>query len=145
MRKKLSALAALLALMGFAPRLRCASETRTILVFPFENRSARPDLDWLSEGFAEIISSRLAEPTRYVLGREERNAAYEEVGVPPGVALTLATKYKVAETLGVDWAVLGDFTVEGNRLESGPCFRRRVRSTRHDSNGLIRKTLQAAP
>jgi len=58
----------------------------------------------------------LAEPTRYVLGREERNAAYEEVGVPPGVALTLATKYKVAETLGVDWAVLGDFTVEGNRL-----------------------------
>ena len=104
-----------------------ASATRTILVFPFENQSPRPDLDWLSAGFAEIISSRLADPTRYVLGREERNAAYEELGAPPDGALTLASQYKVAETLGVDWAVVGSFTVEGNQLTA----RARLLDMRH--------------
>ena len=91
-------------------------ETRTILVFPFENQSGRADLAWISEGLAELLASRLAAPERYVLGREERDAACQQLGAPPETALTLATKYKVAETLGVDWAVLGNFTVEGNRL-----------------------------
>ncbi len=95
---------------------KCALPTRTILVFPFENQSARQDLGWISEGFAEILSSRLAGPERYVLGREERNEAYEQLGIPPGTPLTLASQYKVAQTLGVGWAVVGNFTVEGDRL-----------------------------
>ena len=93
-----------------------ALPTRTILVFPFENVSARQDLGWISEGSAEIVSSRLAGPQRYVLGREERNEAYEQLGIPPGTPLTLASEYKVAQTLGVGWAVVGSFTVEGDRL-----------------------------
>jgi tetratricopeptide (TPR) repeat protein len=93
-----------------------ALPTRTILVFPFENQSARQDLGWISEGSAEIISARLAGTQRYVLGREERNEAYEQLGIPPGTPLTLASEYKVAQTLGVGWAVVGNFTVEGDRL-----------------------------
>lgn len=91
-------------------------ETRTILVFPFENLSPRPDLNWISEGFAEIVSSRLAGTSRYVLGRGERTGAYEELGMPTEYPLTLASKYKVAETLGVDWAVVGNFSLNGNLL-----------------------------
>jgi len=93
-----------------------ALPTRTILVFPFENESARQDLGWISEASAEIISTRLAGPERYVLGREERNEAYEQLGMPLGAPLTLASEYKVAQTLGVGWAVVGSFTVEGDRL-----------------------------
>jgi len=63
-----------------------------------------------------LLSTRLAAPNRYVFGREERDAACEQLGVPPESALTLATEYKVAETLGVDWGVVGTFTVEANRL-----------------------------
>lgn len=107
-------------LLGFL--LTCnakgALPTRTILVFPFENESARQDLGWISEGSAEIISTRLAGPERYVLGREERNQAYEQLGIPPGTPLTLASEYKIAQTLGVGWAVVGSFTVEGDRLSS---------------------------
>ena len=55
-------MAAASVLLALAPGLCGASATRTILVFPFENQSPRPDLDWLSVGFAEIISSRLADP-----------------------------------------------------------------------------------
>ena len=127
MKKVRTAVAAASVLLALAPGLCGASATRTILVFPFENQSPRPDLDWLSVGFAEIISSRLADPTRYVLGREERNAAYEELGAPPDGALTLASQYKVAETLGVDWAVVGSFTVEGNQLTA----RARLLDMRH--------------
>src|SRR3974377_239285 len=96
--------------------VRGAQPTRTILVFPFENESTRQDLGWISAGFAEVISTRLVGPERYVLGREERDEAYEQLGIPLGTPLTLASEYKVAQTLGVGWAVVGSFTVEGDRL-----------------------------
>jgi tetratricopeptide (TPR) repeat protein len=116
--KRILHLLLLLALACFAPELRAAvqPETRTLLVFPFENLSPRPDLNWICEGFAQIVSSRLAGGNRYALGREERVAAYQEIGMPPDGSLTLASKYKVAETLGVDWAVIGNFALNGNRL-----------------------------
>jgi tetratricopeptide (TPR) repeat protein/TolB-like protein len=95
------------------------SETRTILVLPFENQSANSDLGWISEAFADVLATRLTGPGRYVLGRQERSAAYEQLGIPPETPLTLASTYKVAETLGVDWAVVGDFRVAGNQLTAG--------------------------
>jgi len=108
----------LLALMlpAFGWAQATAPETRTILVFPLENGSGRADLDWISEGFADLLSTRLAARSRYVLGREERAAACEQLGIPSQESVTLATEYKVAETLGVDWAVVGNFTVADNRL-----------------------------
>jgi len=108
----------LLPLLFLACNLRGAPATRTVLVFPFENESARSDLGWISEGFAEILSSRLEGPNRYMLNRAERNEAYEQLGIPPGTPLTLASEYKVAETLGVDWALLGAFNVEANQLRA---------------------------
>jgi tetratricopeptide (TPR) repeat protein len=106
----------LLILLLAACELRGAASPRTILVLPFENQSARPDLNWISESFAEMLSPRLSAADRYVLSRGERNAAYEQLEIPAGTPLTLASSYKVAETLGVDWAVTGDFAVEGDRL-----------------------------
>ena len=96
--------------------LRGATLPRTLLVFPFENKSPRADLNWISEGFAEVLSSRMSSPDRFVLGRRERDAACEQLEVPPGTPLTLASVYKVAETLGVDWTLTGSFNVEGDRL-----------------------------
>jgi len=93
-----------------------ASSARLVLVFPFENASGRADLQWMAESFPEILSYRLAVGGRTVLGREERNAAYEQLGITPGAPLTLASKYKVAEILGADWAVMGSFLVEDQRL-----------------------------
>lgn len=112
MKKTLSLMIVLLAASG----ARGASAARTILVFPFANQSARADLNWISESFAVLLSSRLAAPNRYVLGQEERKAAYEQLGLPPETPLTLASEYLVAQTLGVDWAVVGRFAVVGDRL-----------------------------
>ncbi len=103
-------------LLCFPWQLRGSSEVHSLLVFPFENLSSRPDLNWISESFAQVLSSRLPQPDNYVLDRDERNAAYAQLGIPTDAPLTLASQYKVAETLGVDWAILGNFKVTDNRL-----------------------------
>jgi tetratricopeptide (TPR) repeat protein len=93
-----------------------ADQGRAVLVFPFENQSSRPDLHWISESFAEGVSSRLSGRGRYVVDRQERNAVFEQMRIPAGTPLTLASKYKLAEALEVDWAIVGRFEVEGDRL-----------------------------
>ena len=105
-------------LIAIACNLRAAPGTRTLVVFPFENRSSQSDLGWISEAFSEILSERLAGPGRYVLGQDERTAAYSQLGVPPATVLTLASEYKVAQTLGVDWAIVGHFKVTGQQLSA---------------------------
>jgi Flp pilus assembly protein TadD/TolB-like protein len=106
-----------LLLLFFCPwQLRGSSEVRSILVFPFENLSPRADLNWISESFAQVLSSRLPQPDNYVLERDERNAAYTQLEMPIDAPLTLASEFKVAQTLGVDWAILGNFNVTDNRL-----------------------------
>ncbi|HUY12545.1 MAG TPA: tetratricopeptide repeat protein [Terriglobia bacterium] len=105
-------------LLALACNLRATPATRTIVVFPFENRSSQSDLGWISEAFAEILSERLAGPGRYILGHDERTAAYSQLGVPPATVLTLASEYKVAQTLGVDWAIVGHFKVTGQQLSA---------------------------
>jgi len=108
----------LLLLLLIPWRVAGASEVHAVLVFPFENQSSRADLNWVSESFAETLSSRLSGPGFYVLGRGERNGAYDQLGIPAGIPLTVASEYKAAQTLGVDWAVLGKFNVEGDRLSA---------------------------
>jgi Flp pilus assembly protein TadD/TolB-like protein len=88
------------------------------LVFPFDNQSPRADLNWISESFAQVLSARLSQADNYVLDRDERNAAYTQVGMPIDAPLTLASEFKVAQTLGVDWAVVGSFNVTDNRLDA---------------------------
>jgi len=109
--------AGLLLLMVCCPwRLGASSQVRSLLVFPFENLSPRADLNWISESFSQILSSRLLQADNYVLDRDERNAAYTQVGMPVDTPLTLASEFKVAQTLGVDWAIVGNFSVTDNRL-----------------------------
>ena len=92
----------LLLLLLIPWRVAGASQLHAVLVFPFENQSGRADLNWVSESFAETLSSRLSGPGFYVLERGERNAAYDQLGIPAGLPLTVASEYKAAQTLGVD-------------------------------------------
>src|ERR1035438_9660114 len=109
--------ASLLLFLVFCPNpLQAAQPVRAILVFPFENRSSRPDLYWISESFADVLSSRMVQPENYVLDRDERNAACAQIGMPIDTPLTLASEFKVAQTLGADWAVIGDFNTTGQSL-----------------------------
>ncbi|MFB3920418.1 MAG: tetratricopeptide repeat protein [Terriglobia bacterium] len=106
----------ILVLLLVASNMWGAVSPRSVLVFPFENQSGRADLNWISEGFAQLLASRMESPDRIVLGRREREAASRQLAIAPTAPLTLASVFKVAETLGADWAITGNFNVEGNRL-----------------------------
>jgi Flp pilus assembly protein TadD/TolB-like protein len=107
-----------LLLLLFPWQLYGSSEVKSLLVFPFENLSPRADFNWISESFAQVLSTRLPQPDNYVLDRDERNAAYVQLGMPIDAPLTLASQFKVAQTLGVDWAIVGTFNVTDNRLQA---------------------------
>jgi len=106
----------LLVLLLAASGILKAAPPRVILVFPLENLSGRTNLGWMSEGIASLLGSRLNSPTRYVLPREERNAAYKKLGLTPEVPLTLASEYQVAQTLGTNVAVMGNFSLKEDQL-----------------------------
>jgi tetratricopeptide (TPR) repeat protein len=106
----------LLVLVLWASRLLSAAAPRVVLVFPLENMSGNESVGWMSDGIAELLSTRLASPTRYVLQRDERNDAYEQLGLPLKAPLTLASEYKVARLLGATVAVVGHFNLVGDQL-----------------------------
>ena len=72
------------------------AQSRTILVFPFENQTVDRNIDWLGEGLPELIFSRLSsERDLYVFDREERISAYERAGIPESVSISRATAIKL--------------------------------------------------
>lgn len=93
-----------------------AAPPRVVLVFPLENLSGNASVGWMSEGIAELLTTRLASPASYVLQRGERDDAYEQLGLPLETPLTLASEYKVAQNLGATVAVVGHFTLADGQL-----------------------------
>jgi Flp pilus assembly protein TadD/TolB-like protein len=91
---------------------------QTVLAVPFENQSKAPGLEWISEGFPELLQERLTSPTLYVLPREDRTRAYDRLGVPGNVRLSRATLYRIAEQLDVDYVVLGSYTFDGRTFSA---------------------------
>ncbi len=93
---------------------------QAILILPFENHSRSSALDWVGESAAEGLAARwrlpprplVAGDMRYVIRREERIAAFDQLGLPPAISLSHATVIKIGELTGADLLVFGSF--EGN-------------------------------
>jgi len=113
----------------FCPSLRAQDSTtsartavgrivvgHTLVVIPFENASPTPGLAWLGESFSETFHQHLDSPILYVASRDERLRAYDRQGVPAGVHASRATLYRLAEQMDVDYAVLGSYSYDGERL-----------------------------
>jgi tetratricopeptide (TPR) repeat protein len=88
----------------------------TMVVIPFENASPTPGLEWLGESFPETFHEQLDSPILYVASRDERLRAYDRQGIPAGVHAARATLYRLAEQMDVDYAVLGSYRYDGERL-----------------------------
>src|SRR5215467_12062695 len=85
----------------------------TAVVIPFENGSSAPGLEWISEAFPEILEERLSSPSLYILSRDDRLRAYDQMGIPAELHPSRATLYRIAEQMGVDYVVLGRYTFDG--------------------------------
>jgi tetratricopeptide (TPR) repeat protein len=86
------------------------------LVFPFENASASPRLDWLSEGLEELTIQRLSAAREQVYSHEGRVVELERSGLPRSSKISRATMLHVAEDLDVDFVVFGKFTANAASL-----------------------------
>ena len=107
-------LAILLALLATAAPLAAD----TVLAVPFENATRAPDLDWVSESFAEALSEHLQADGRALITREERLAALEHLGLPASGPLSHASVLRLGEEVGADWVVAGVFAVESGQLRT---------------------------
>ncbi|MBI3894733.1 MAG: tetratricopeptide repeat protein [Acidobacteria bacterium] len=79
------------------------------IVLPFENNTRDPNLEWISESFVEVLSSNLASPRFLILGRRERAAAFDALGIPHTSILSVATVYKVAQELDTTKVIVGSY------------------------------------
>src|SRR5450755_763727 len=91
--------------------------TATLLVMPFENHSRAAGADWLSEACSEVLVQRMASPGLYVVNRNERVYSFDHAGVPGAVKPSRATIFRVAEQMGADFVVLGNYEVTGDQFQ----------------------------
>jgi tetratricopeptide (TPR) repeat protein len=103
---------------GWAVAENPANSGRTLVVFPFDNASSAPGLEWIGDAFPELLAQRLSSPTLYVVGRDERRMAYDRSGIPADVHPSRASLHRIAEQLDCDFAVLGQFTYDGSTFSS---------------------------
>jgi tetratricopeptide (TPR) repeat protein len=97
---------------------------QAILILPFENHSRNSALDWIGESAAEGLAAHWRLPprpaatgeTRYVIRREERVAAFDQLGLPPAIELSHASVIKIGELAGADLVVLGSFEGDAEHL-----------------------------
>lgn len=105
-------------LCGFVPGLRAQNPpvpptTQTVLVLPFENTSKAPGIEWITEAFPEVLGQRLSTPGLYVISRDDRNYAFDRMGIPVTVRPSRATLYRIAEQMDADFVILGDYNFDG--------------------------------
>ncbi len=87
--------------------------TQTVMVMPFENQSSAPGLEWIGEAFPEVLSQHLASSQLYVVGREDRDHAFDHSGIPQNLLPSRATIYRIAEEMDADYVVMGSYTYDG--------------------------------
>ncbi len=110
-------LPALLLVALAAASLACAqaapAPSRTMLIVPFENASSAPGLEWIGETFPEILGQRMASNSLYLVGRADRNYAFERLGIPQNLRPSHATLLRLGEQMDVDYVVMGRYSFDG--------------------------------
>jgi tetratricopeptide (TPR) repeat protein len=97
-------------------RARSSDGGRVLLVLPFDNRSGQPNLEWIREAAAEILSMRFASAGFQPTSRADRVYALDHLGLPQGFQPSRASSLKLAQTLDADSIVVGSYTTDGTSI-----------------------------
>jgi tetratricopeptide (TPR) repeat protein len=90
---------------------------KALAVMYFENQSGRPDLNWLSEGLADMFIADLAHFDRLsVLSREQLHLLLERTGYTPEKGVQLDQALNIARKSHADGILLGSFASLGDKL-----------------------------
>ena len=95
---------------------RSSAGGRVLLVLPFDNRTGQPNLEWMREAAAEILSMRLASAGFEPTSRADRTYALDHLGLPQGFQPSRASALKLAQTLDADSIVVGSYSIDGTSI-----------------------------
>ena len=90
--------------------------SRVLLVLPFDNRTGQPNLEWMREAAAEVLSTRFASAGFQPTSRADRMYALDHLGLPQGFQPSRASALKLAQTLDADSIVVGSYTTDGSGI-----------------------------
>lgn len=92
---------------------QAAPDTQTVLVLPFNNSTHQPGLEWIGEAFPEILGQRLDTQSLFLISRDDRQYAFDRMGIPVNLHASRATLYRIAAQLDADYIILGSYSYDG--------------------------------
>jgi tetratricopeptide (TPR) repeat protein len=91
-----------------------ASAKDVVMILPFENTSNLTEYNWVGESFANALSELLRVPGLVVLSNDERELAYQSLGLPLTTIPSLATAIRLGRAAHATMVVLGTYSVTQN-------------------------------
>ncbi len=111
------ALAVLACLLAPAVSRAAALPTgRVVWVTPFENHSAAPGFDWIGISFPNILNARLGSAGFLTIRRTDQRYAMQHLGMPADFHPTLATTFRIAQTLDAQYVVIGSYSIVAGQI-----------------------------
>jgi thioredoxin-like negative regulator of GroEL/TolB-like protein len=113
--KYLAYFLALVAVFAFGPvAFAQTAETsggRVVLVLPFDNHSGNASLNWIGDSFPDTLNKRLTSAGFLTISHDDRQFAYDHLGLPADFRPTRATTIRIAEQLDANYVILGSYNV----------------------------------
>jgi Tfp pilus assembly protein PilF/TolB-like protein len=106
------------AAVGQGVAIEPAKPGSLVVVFPFDNRSRAPGLDWIGESFPEVLGPRVVSAKLLVVSRNDRSYAFDRAGIPAGARISRATLFKFAQAMDVDYAIVGSYSFDGRTFST---------------------------
>jgi tetratricopeptide (TPR) repeat protein/TolB-like protein len=92
---------------------------RVVLVLPFDNRSGNPSLSWIGDSFPDTLNKRLATAGFLTISHDDREFAFDHLGLPADFRPTRATTIRIAQQLDANFVIVGSYTVQPNAGTAG--------------------------
>jgi tetratricopeptide (TPR) repeat protein len=124
------ALIALMLGIAFASLSTPAFARDVLVTVPFENVSGRPEYNWIGESFSVMVSYLLDTPGLSVIRSDERNLAYDRVGIRSSDILTRAAVIKIADSAQANLALVGTYDIGGENKKETIAITARLIETR---------------
>ena len=84
---------------------------RVVLVLPFDNHSGNASLNWIGDSVPDTLNKRLTSAGFLTISHDDRQFAYDHLGLPADFRPTRATTIRIAEQLDANYVILGSYNV----------------------------------
>lgn len=98
------------------PLTAAQAHGQLLLVLPFENRTGKPNMDWIGEGAADIFNRRLDSAGFLTVSHDDRLYALDRMGLPASFRPSRATTIRIAQLLDADVVIVGSYTLANDQL-----------------------------